>query len=676
MNLQFDWLFSSISDRILNASLYGSLFLVLIFAVCRLFPKIPAYIQSWLWKLGYLKMFIAFLFLSSLVLPVLQAPNPISNNIPARAMFMQTITTSGLPDALPVETAIPAVQSNPLTITQLLIIAWLMGVLVFSIRIMIACKRTWALRRKCNDFNNKHLQSELAEMCKQMGIRRQPKILIGDIKSPLVCGIIKPCIILPLDTICEENYINTRLVLAHELAHLKRLDLLWAWLPMLAQCLFFYNPVVWFTRKEWHFAQETACDAIAIDTISVPKVDYGQMLLNYVSVTDENKQFATVGIVETFDSLKRRINAMKNYKNLSIRKKIIIAVIIAVIGAAGVIPWAVGTSKNSQETDKYFPDITWNGVPSVLEAAVKSPRYKEGGFYLANPKILDTIRTNEQHDAFSYRLAIDFLRSLTSKQIAYFKNKQILPFKNLSSEQQKALAQMRTSRIEGVEALSNEIAYKSLVSLQKFDKNKFTFVWSSPTKKKGQYSLMFVMTFSKDKNERFGFPYRRLGESGGIYPPNVHPAWDGVTEILNAAVKSSRYKEGSVYLTDSSKRNAISSRAQQEIYSYRLAIDFMRSLTPEQIAYFKNKQALPFIYLNSEQKKALRLMSMSRWERYWNPTSKISESYILVESSKEHRYVALFWYQPSKTNTPKHYGVYVLFAMQIQTRTEEVLFEF
>lgn len=41
---------------------------------------------------------------------------------------------------------------------------------------------------------------------------------------------------------------------------------------------------------------------------------------------------------------------MKNFKSLSIRKQIIIAVIIAVIGAAGVIPWAIGAANNKQTT--------------------------------------------------------------------------------------------------------------------------------------------------------------------------------------------------------------------------------------------------------------------------------------------------------------------------------------
>ena len=51
---------------------------------------------------------------------------------------------------------------------------------------------------------------------------------------------------------------------AHELAHVRRRDLLWSGLAGLVRVLFFFHPLVWLAHREALVAREAACDALAL----------------------------------------------------------------------------------------------------------------------------------------------------------------------------------------------------------------------------------------------------------------------------------------------------------------------------------------------------------------------------------------------------------------------------
>jgi len=54
----------------------GGLALLLVWAVCRAFHRLPARAKSWLWRLAYLKLLVAFLWTAPIALPLLPAGTP------------------------------------------------------------------------------------------------------------------------------------------------------------------------------------------------------------------------------------------------------------------------------------------------------------------------------------------------------------------------------------------------------------------------------------------------------------------------------------------------------------------------------------------------------------------------------------------------------------------------
>ena len=68
------------------------------------------------------------------------------------------------------------------------------------------------------------------------------------------------------------------LILAHELAHIRRHDYLVNLLQTLVETLFFYHPAVWWLSRQIRHERENCCDDVAI-CLSGNRADYGRALL-------------------------------------------------------------------------------------------------------------------------------------------------------------------------------------------------------------------------------------------------------------------------------------------------------------------------------------------------------------------------------------------------------------
>lgn len=187
----------------------------------------------------------------------------------------------------------------------------------------------------------------------------------------------------------------------------------------------------------------------------------------------------------------------------------VIAAVAVIVLAAVYGGWSIHTSRQRLNEFQDQLNCTWNGVPAVLSVAVNSPQYRDGGVYLANPSLLNNA-SDAQRDAYSYRLAIDFLRSLTPEQVNIMRS-QALPFDRLSSDQKKALSQAAVSRAEGYVPTHVKESY---IAVQSIGTRKgepcFHFCWLTPGMKKGQIGIMFDIAFSATGDPKFAFPYRHL----------------------------------------------------------------------------------------------------------------------------------------------------------------------
>src|SRR5262249_14133074 len=153
------------------------------------------------------------------------------------------------------------------------------------------------------------LLDTVARMSERMRIAHPPSVRTATrVPGPLVLGVFRPVIILPATLLERGDKSDLELVLAHELAHCKRWDLAWDWLPTLMRGLFFFHPLVWLACRETRLASEIACDQLAMHDTSRPAAAYADVLLRVameISRSRCRRPMAAVGVFESYQSLKR-----------------------------------------------------------------------------------------------------------------------------------------------------------------------------------------------------------------------------------------------------------------------------------------------------------------------------------------------------------------------------------
>lgn len=150
-----------------------------------------------------------------------------------------------------------------------------------------------------------------------IGVKRKVKtaVLLRDniyqsenVSSPFVFGVIKPKIYLPFNI--NENDMST--VIAHERAHIKRLDHLWKPLGFSVLTLHWFNPLVWLSYVLFCRDTELACDEKAVKNMNAnERADYSQTLLNF-SVSRKGVSACPLAFGEV--GVKNRMKSVLNYK--------------------------------------------------------------------------------------------------------------------------------------------------------------------------------------------------------------------------------------------------------------------------------------------------------------------------------------------------------------------------
>ena len=149
-------------------------------------------------------------------------------------------------------------------------------------------------------------------------------IMICDsISSPFIFGVVRPRIYLPSSL----NETDREYVLAHERAHLSRLDHLWKPLGFILLAVHWFNPLLWLAYVLLCRDVELACDESVIRKMGAEiKKPYSEALVN---CSMPRRMIAACPLAFGEVGVKGRIKAVLNYKKPAFW--IIIVAVIAVI---------------------------------------------------------------------------------------------------------------------------------------------------------------------------------------------------------------------------------------------------------------------------------------------------------------------------------------------------------
>ncbi len=165
---------------------------------------------------------------------------------------------------------------------------------------------------------------------------RQPgNIRVCDeLPAPFILGVIRPSIYLPSALRGEEK----DFVLAHERAHLRRLDHVWKPLGFLILSLHWFNPLCWLAWILLCRDIELACDEKVVRALgNSERAAYSQALLN--CSTRRSLSACPVAFGET--GTKKRVKAVLNYKRPAfwiVLAAVLACVVLVVCFAAKPVP--------------------------------------------------------------------------------------------------------------------------------------------------------------------------------------------------------------------------------------------------------------------------------------------------------------------------------------------------
>ncbi len=110
---------------------------------------------------------------------------------------------------------------------------------------------------------SERLERLTVEIARKLGVRRVPDVrYVECVEVPLVWWAgHRPTIILPMRLLCQLDDQQAAMILAHELAHLRRRDHWVRAVELIVSIIYWWNPLVWIIRRQIHHAEDLCCDA-------------------------------------------------------------------------------------------------------------------------------------------------------------------------------------------------------------------------------------------------------------------------------------------------------------------------------------------------------------------------------------------------------------------------------
>ncbi len=243
-----------------------------------------------------------------------------------------------------------------------------------------------------------HVQAALEDCRHQIRLRRTVHLFLspGNV-GPATCGILRPCIVLPKRLAESLSPAELRLVLLHELVHVRRLDVLWNRLATLISIVHWFHPVGWLARFLLRKDRELACDATVLDRSGEQAAaGYGHVILKTVETLITPSPLP--GLVGMFSRrprsfLERRIRMIAAHRPGTWR--------MPVIGAAALVVLALVGLTDRQERQRVLADEPIRSVADRDEAEKDDASLDKD---LAPAKVADHIeRTMQRFASVEYR---------------------------------------------------------------------------------------------------------------------------------------------------------------------------------------------------------------------------------------------------------------------------------
>ena len=264
-------------------------------------------------------------------------------------------------------TVVPAITLKQRAVNTLepalpyIVSGWLIGVFGLSIWHLGGWTQLQRLKRRMVKQVDSTLLNKLKVLTQKLKVKQTVQLMESAlVQIPTVVGWLRPVILLPASALTGLTSEQLEAIIAHELAHIKRLDYLINILQTVVEILGFYHPAVWWVSHKIRAERENCCDDIAV-SISGDRISYAGALASMEEIRAAGGKLA---IAATGGNLFRRICRLlskDSTDNTPLSWIPAVTVILLIIALAIPTTLALTTNRADDQNDTNLETICLDG---------------------------------------------------------------------------------------------------------------------------------------------------------------------------------------------------------------------------------------------------------------------------------------------------------------------------
>lgn len=180
-----------------------------------------------------------------------------------------TVQTAPRPESNPaISTPTPSQPRTSFDAERVLpwmVLGWMAGVLTLSLRLLAGIAAIRRIRTRMLEPASARVHGAFRHLMIRMRITQPVQLFVsGAALVPVTLGFFKPVILLPISAVTGLTARQLELIIAHELAHIRRHDYLVNLIQSIIETVLFYHPAVWHVSHIIRSERENCCDDLAV----------------------------------------------------------------------------------------------------------------------------------------------------------------------------------------------------------------------------------------------------------------------------------------------------------------------------------------------------------------------------------------------------------------------------
>lgn len=284
-----------------------------------------------------------------------------------------------------------AVAQSSVGLGGILLTLWCIGVVGLA---GVSALRLWRVNRVIRTAlpAKREFRNATNALRLRLGVRRNVRVLVSNENfGPACVGVFRPTLILPrsMVDIWPKRLLDP--VVAHELVHIRRGDVLWGYLQYACQLCLWFHPLVWWLGRRAQLLCERCCDNEVIASLGCQPADYGESLVRVLELRTVCKQLPFSHAMSPVEITTQRLQQLSTtaYSPRSGRLAWVTAILLAALILPGM-KWTTrleleleAMRRHKQQINAALTEGDWELASRLLQpVVVQEPSNPDAIFFL------------------------------------------------------------------------------------------------------------------------------------------------------------------------------------------------------------------------------------------------------------------------------------------------------